>query len=116
MNQGVASRERDGDEIGLKLHLPRQGALQEHDPVEHGVDERANRPHHEAQDPADPGDAQIDRESPSSSSSSLSRPGTRLPAIWCAICDQRSTAIDACVKCQNSCARTGAALAKCPAR
>ena len=57
MNQGVAPGERDGDEIGLKLHLPRQRALQEHDPVEHGVDERANRPHYQAQDPTDPGDA-----------------------------------------------------------
>ena len=60
MDQRVAAGERHGDEIGLQLHLARQRALRQHDDAEHRLHQRADRPHDEREQPADPGDTQVE--------------------------------------------------------
>jgi hypothetical protein len=59
VDQRVAAGQRHRDQVGLELHLARQRALGEHHPAEQGVDQRADRPHHDPQHPADPGDADV---------------------------------------------------------
>ncbi len=60
MDERVAAGERNGDEIGLQLHLARQRALRQHDDAEHRLHQRADRPHDEREQPADPGDTQVE--------------------------------------------------------
>ena len=60
VDQRVAARQRDGDQICLELHLARQRALRDHDTAEQQFHQRADGPDHEPQQPADPGNAEID--------------------------------------------------------
>ena len=41
VDEGIAAGERDGDEIGLSLHLVRQDVLSADDEHEHGIEHRA---------------------------------------------------------------------------
>ena len=64
MHQRIAARQRDRHHIGVELHLPRQRSLREHNEAEHRVQQRAQRPDHEAKNPADPRDAEIETGKP----------------------------------------------------
>jgi hypothetical protein len=59
VNQRIATRYRHGDEVGLELHLSGERALSQHDGAEQQIDERADRPHDQSQQPADPRDTDV---------------------------------------------------------
>ena len=60
MHQFVTAGQRDGHQVGLELHLPRQRALRQYHQTKNGVEQRADRPDDQRQAPADPGDTQVD--------------------------------------------------------
>ncbi len=60
VDQGIAAGQRDGDEVGLHLHLARERALQELQSPEGGIDQGADRPHDQTEQPAHPRHAEVD--------------------------------------------------------
>ena len=60
IDERVAPCKRDGDEIGVHLHLARQRPLHAERDGEQRVDERSNGPDDDGQEPTDPRDADVD--------------------------------------------------------
>nr|WP_269759705.1 hypothetical protein [Variovorax sp. E3] len=59
VDQRVAARQAHRHAVGLELHFARQGAVGQHHEAEQAVHHRADGPHQQREQPADPGNAHI---------------------------------------------------------